>query len=78
MAELADQSELACRIGSMQGFGKTCVAELAGEIGTTERFAGEGSLALYVGMSLVGLVSPGKGHPVSPGYGRLVSPPKVT
>jgi len=51
MAELADQSELACRIGSVQGFGKTCIAELAGEIGTTERFAGERSLALYVGMS---------------------------
>ena len=51
MAELADQSELACRFGSIQGFGKTCVAELAGEIGTTERFAAEGSLALYVGMS---------------------------
>jgi len=51
MTELADQSELACRIGSIQGFGKTCVAELAGEIGTTERFAGERSLALYVGTS---------------------------
>jgi len=51
MAALADQSELARRIGSIQGFGKTCIAELAGEIGTTERFAGERSLALYVGMS---------------------------
>jgi len=51
MDKLADRSELACRIGSIGGFGKTCVAELAGEIGTTERFAGERSLALYVGMS---------------------------
>ena len=51
MAELADQSELARRIGSVQGFGKTCIAELAGEIGTIDRFSGEGSLALYVGMS---------------------------
>jgi transposase len=51
MAELADHSELARRLGSLYGFGKTCVAELAGEIGTTERFAGERSLALYVGMS---------------------------
>ena len=51
MLELTDQSEMARRLGSIQGFGKTCVAELAGEIGTTERFAGEGSLALYVGMS---------------------------
>ncbi len=51
MAELADRSEIARRIASLQGFGKTCVAELAGEIGSTERFAGEGSLALYIGMS---------------------------
>ena len=51
LAELADRSELACRIASIGGFGKTCVAELAGEIGTTERFSGESSLALYVGMS---------------------------
>jgi len=51
MLELTDKSEIARRLGSIQGFGKTCVAELAGEIGTTERFAGEGSLALYVGMS---------------------------
>ena len=51
MAELADQSDLARRISSLQGFGKTCIAELAGEIGSTERFAGERSLALYVGMS---------------------------
>ena len=51
MLELTDQSEMARRLGSIQGFGKTSIAELAGEIGTTERFAGEGSLALYVGMS---------------------------
>lgn len=51
MAELADHSELARRISSLQGFGKTCIAELAGEIGSADRFAGEGSLALYVGMS---------------------------
>jgi len=51
MDKLADHSELACRISSIGGFGKTCVAELAGEIGTTQRFAGERSLALYVGMS---------------------------
>ena len=51
MLELADQSEMARRLSSIQGFGKTSIAELAGEIGTTERFAGEGSLALYVGMS---------------------------
>ena len=51
LAELADQSELARRLNSIEGFGKTCIAELAGEIGTMERFAGESSLALYVGMS---------------------------
>ena len=51
MLELADHSDMARRLSSIQGFGKTSIAELAGEIGTTERFAGEGSLALYVGMS---------------------------
>jgi len=51
MLELADQSEMARRLSSIQGFGKTSIAELAGEIGTIQRFAGEGSLALYVGMS---------------------------
>ncbi|NIA10205.1 MAG: transposase [Nitrospiraceae bacterium] len=51
MAESSDHSELARRISSLQGFGKTCIAELAGEIGSTERFGGERSLALYVGMS---------------------------
>jgi len=51
LAELANRSELACRIASIEGFGKTCVAELAGEIGTIERFNSEASLALYVGTS---------------------------
>jgi Transposase IS116/IS110/IS902 family./Transposase. len=44
-------SDLAKRIRSLPGFGKTCCAELAGEIGTIERFAGEASLALYLGMA---------------------------
>jgi transposase len=35
----------------MPGFGAVCTAELAGEIGTIERFGSESSLALYVGMA---------------------------
>jgi len=50
MADLADQSEIARRLSSIPGFGKTSIAELAGEIGTLERFASEASLALYLGM----------------------------
>ena len=50
MAELAAQSEIARRLASIPGFGKTSIAELAGEIGTLERFSSEASLALYVGM----------------------------
>ena len=50
MAELAAQSEIARRLASIPGFGKTTIAELAGEIGTLERFSSEASLALYVGM----------------------------
>ena len=50
METLADQSEIARRISSIPGFGKTSIAELAGEIGTMQRFAAETSLALYFGM----------------------------
>ena len=50
MAELAAQSEIARRLASIPGFGKTSIAELAGEIGTLERFSSEASLALYLGM----------------------------
>lgn len=50
-AELAEQSEIARRLSTIPGFGKTSIAELAGEIGTLNRFAGEASLALYLGMS---------------------------
>ena len=48
---LTQSSEMAQRIGSIPGFGIICSAELAGEIGTLERFAGEASLALYLGMA---------------------------
>jgi len=51
MAELAEQSEIARRLSTIPGFGKTSIAELAGEIGTLTRFGSEASLALYLGMS---------------------------
>ena len=47
---LSNESEIARLLGTIPGFGKTSVAELAGEIGTFERFESEGSLALYPGM----------------------------
>jgi len=50
MRELAPSSEIARLLSTMPGFGDISVAELAGEIGTLERFAGEASLALYLGM----------------------------
>ena len=42
---------MAQRIRSIPGFGIISSAELAGEIGTLERFAGEASLAMYLGMA---------------------------
>ena len=50
IAELVGRSRIARRIDTIPGFGSTCSGELAGEIGTLERFAGEGSLAVYLGM----------------------------
>jgi len=50
-ASIAEVSELASRIDSIPGFGPISSAELAGEIGTLERFPSEASLALYVGMA---------------------------
>jgi len=49
--KLSQQSPFACILRSMPGFGVTGVAELTGEIATLERFAGEASLALYLGMA---------------------------
>jgi transposase len=51
MAEIAERSSIACRLASIPGCGPICSAELAGEIGTLERFRGEASLALYLGMA---------------------------
>jgi transposase len=51
IAELAKNSKIAKTLRSIPGFGVVCTSELAGEIGTIERFASEGSLSLYLGMS---------------------------
>jgi transposase len=49
--EVAKESKIAKILLSIPGFGPVCTTELAGEIGTVERFSKEGSLALYLGMS---------------------------
>jgi transposase len=48
---LAQQSGIAAHLDSIPGFACVCSAELAGEIGSIQRFRGESSLALYVGMA---------------------------
>lgn len=50
MADVAASSEIARRLATIPGFGPVSTCELAGEIGTLERFASEASLALYLGM----------------------------
>jgi transposase len=47
--EIAKSSKIAKILLSIPGFGRVCTSELAGEIGTVERFSKEGSLALYLG-----------------------------
>ncbi len=51
IAKLLEASAMARRVISIPGFGPTCSAELAGEIGAIQRFATEASLALYLGMA---------------------------
>jgi transposase len=51
MKEVAQGSEIAQTILTIPGFGDICTAELAGEVGTIERFGSEASLALYLGMT---------------------------
>jgi transposase len=51
IAEVARGSKIAKILRSIPGFGAVCTSELAGEIGTIERFACEGSISLYLGMS---------------------------
>jgi transposase len=49
--QVARDSKIAKLLLSIPGFGPVCTSELAGEIGTVDRFSKEGSLALYLGMS---------------------------
>lgn len=51
IAEVAKDSKIAKILRSIPGYGATCSAELAGEIGTPERFSSEASFSLYLGMS---------------------------
>jgi transposase len=51
MAHVAESSSIASQLASIPGYGSVCSAELAGEIGTVERFRNEASLALYLGMA---------------------------
>ena len=46
-----NQSQIGQRLLTINGFGVTSCAELAGEIGCIERFKKESSLALYIGMA---------------------------
>ena len=51
MARIAESSSIASQLASIAGYGSVCTAELAGEIGTIERFRSEASLALYLRMA---------------------------
>ena len=51
MEDVAYGSGIAQTLATIPGFGAICTAELAGEIGTIERFGNEASLALYLGMA---------------------------
>lgn len=51
IATAASTCDVACRLRSIPGFGVTGTAELSGEIGSLQRFDGEASLALYLGMA---------------------------
>lgn len=53
MDDLSEHSDIAKRLRTIPGFGSICSAELAGEIGTLERFSSEASLALYLGMAVL-------------------------
>ena len=50
---LIPHSKAASRINTIPGFGSICTAEVAGEIGTINRFPKESSLALYLGMGVL-------------------------
>lgn len=48
---LAEATEIARLIDTLPGFALVCASKLTGEIGTLDRFAGEASLAVYLGMA---------------------------
>ena len=49
--DLLAESSIASMLNTIPGFGLVCSTEIAGELGTIDRFAKEGSLALYMGMA---------------------------
>jgi transposase len=49
--EIAANSQIAQLVDTIPGFALVCSSELAGEIGTIDRFASEASLAVYLGMA---------------------------
>jgi transposase len=51
MEDVALSSDIAQTLATIPGFGVICTSELAGEIGTIDRFNNEASLALYLGMA---------------------------
>jgi transposase len=51
MEDVAQGSAIAKTLSTIPGFGAICTADLAGEIGTIQRFGSEAGLALYVGMA---------------------------
>ena len=53
IAKITLESEIAQRLATLPGFGMICSAELAGEIGTFDRFSKEASLAVYLGMAVL-------------------------
>jgi transposase len=51
IAKVVESSREAVIVSSIPGFGPVSTAELAGEIGTIDRFESESGLALYLGMA---------------------------
>jgi transposase len=68
---LIPYSKAASHIQTIPGFGSICSAEIAGEIGTINRFAKESSLALYLGM---GVLDKSSGKQVGTKKPRNVNP----
>jgi transposase len=51
LAILCEQSAIARRLETMPGFGVVTEAQIAGEVGTLDRFEDEAGLAVYLGMA---------------------------